>query len=502
MSIEHLGAEHSRREGAAPTRTRDPDWRELLYGGEWLWAVGAALLLLSGVLYLSLTGHIRSAVYPLAVVAFLLLLAHDKSLLLCVWLLASPIVSWYTYSRLGNDVTQSASLMDFFSFDRIALVCLATSIAVKKEEPIGHDGVRWAYFWMLLFIMVLVWSSATRSYNKNNALAVAFDSSIVPLLVFYCSSKLLSTESGRRTLSSACVALSLLLVLIGAAEIVISKDPLRRLRWPFIYWETYGFVLCMLFIAVSYRYAMAIREHARGAVRGGYALLMILMVAGIFLTLTRNVWIVWLLGSSYYLLRTRRIRRNPMRLFFRRLLFCLAVAAAVVAVFLPGSIMQSPIVQSRVQNTGTIENRMGTYAIGLQAFRSSPLTGIGFRNFRDYTKRAMIPQSLLDVINPGRSTIHNYYIALLAETGIPGLLFLLLAILALSRRARSVMLRATESGEEATFLWGAMGMSLVLMLLLSGVAYDPIFDEPFFVTKLFFVLMGSLFAPSSDIRAA
>lgn len=470
----------------AAAREGNPEKRK----GNTAFAVLAAAILIGGSLVLATTGHVRAPVLVLGGAALVFLFARDRSLFFGAWIVLSPLVNWFMFANADSNPAHDVSMRELFNFDWLMTGMMFLAALMENTGRVHKTRNDAIYPAVIAFVLVLALNSILKSFYKFNSLAITIHAAVVPLLAYYSSSTLFASKEGRAKLGRILVVLAVELVLIGVIEMMVHRDPLRRLRWPFIFWETYGFVQSILFLMVSYRYTMTGNLQATKKSRVISVILLLFMLLGIFFTLTRNVWLVWLVGCAYYIVRSKRIGRDPIRPLLKGMLLVLVIGIAAVLLLVPDLILKSEIIQSRLQNTDTVDGRVSTYILGIQAFLRNPLMGIGFRNFRDYTKLIEIPYELKGV-NPGRSTIHNVYIGLLTEAGAPGLLAYLLVLLAVFRQIDRFLKNGLREGDREAVIWGIASMAILIMLLMSGIAYDPIFDAPYIVLRVIFVIVGA-----------
>ncbi len=112
--------------------------------------------------------------------------------------------------------------------------------------------------------------------------------------------------------------------------------------------------------------------------------------------------------------------------------------------------------------------RLYRWVSGVEMIKSNPWTGVGPSNFYTYYKRYSIRSFETYVSdNPEKSGIHNYFLMLAVEQGIPGLiLFVLVGIVSLLHVER---IYHTSTYLEVQLLMITMGMVMVMMLTLNTI---------------------------------
>jgi O-antigen ligase len=137
---------------------------------------------------------------------------------------------------------------------------------------------------------------------------------------------------------------------------------------------------------------------------------MILCIAGLVFTLTRQVWVGAALGTVVAMLCDRRLRR-----WVPGAAIGVVVLVLVALAFVPG--LQTSV-NSRANDQGSVWDRLNSDAAALRMFSARPATGFGWGNFgKDsvpyYRLAATYPLSSITVA-------HNMPLSNAAELGLLG----------------------------------------------------------------------------------
>jgi putative inorganic carbon (HCO3(-)) transporter len=180
-----------------------------------------------------------------------------------------------------------------------------------------------------------------------------------------------------------------------------------RARGPFTSADDDGAVLAAAFFAAFAN--AAITESRRWKVVSTVSC--VLCLAGVFLTLTRSVWIGVSVGVIVAALAHRSTRR------------ALPVVALAIAVAVGGALALSTSLRAKVTDRATttrsVYDRENTNAAGIRAIEANPLTGVGWLEFTSVSDRYVrqardYPLTTTDI------EIHNVELSRLAELGLIG----------------------------------------------------------------------------------
>lgn len=137
-----------------------------------------------------------------------------------------------------------------------------------------------------------------------------------------------------------------------------------------------------------------------------------LMLITIVLTISRGTYISFSLAMFWWLRRSRR------------LLIVAGLAAAGLAWFLGGQVQTADRIRARFEmRDNSVVNRIKVQENAIRAVIERPLLGLGFGQFAEIERA-------VDVNAEGGRGSHNFYLGLLASTGLPAALLLLLFVFA------------------------------------------------------------------------
>jgi O-antigen ligase len=307
--------------------------------------------------------------------------------------------------------------------DRVAMACGIGSVLVRSLRD--HEGprIRPVHWLMLLLLLYAVGSAAwSDTLPHHGPLFALLDRlGLVPFLLYLTAPVAFRTEEQRRVLAigmlamGAYLGLTALLEAVGAKSLVIPHyitNPnlglhYDRSRGPFLEAGANGLALFNCFIAGALTLPY---WGGRPRLRALVIAIMILCVAGIVFTLTRQVWVGAALGAVVAMLCDRRLRRwVPAAALGAVLLVLLAFA------FVPG--LQASV-NSRANDQGSVWDRLNSDAAALRMVSARPALGFGWGKFgKDsvpyYRLAATYPLSSITVA-------HNMTLSNAAELGLLG----------------------------------------------------------------------------------
>ena len=226
--------------------------------------------------------------------------------------------------------------------------------------------------------------------------------------------------------------------------------------------------------------------HTAGMRRWVYALGTVCALAGVMVSETRTAVIA--LGAGLLLLAIGRSVRRA-----------LAVAAAVVAALLLAIMLEVRVVMEVVTLPQVVASRgldaassgrITPFLSGVEMARDRPLLGLGpgtyGYHYMAYKIRTSEKYRLTSVVNMNFGEAHNDHVQLLAETGAPGYLLFLAAVLVLVVTVR----RPPEETERSNVARGIV-VPLAGTLLVLCLAQFPLFVP---ITRHFVVTMAGLLA--------
>ncbi len=372
--------------------------------------------------------------------------------------------------------------------DRV-LMAAGLTLLLLDAEPWRRLRLRWqgVHVVMLLLVLLTVLSAlAAGTLTTSYGLFALLDRLVIPFLLFCLAPVIFDNAAARRLLLAGLTALALYLGFTAIFEIVRPQalvfpryiiDPLvgiqfGRARGPFIASEAMGLALFQTGLVAAYATTVytGARRLLAAAAAGSCAL-------GVFLTLTRSIWVGSVLGLILIGVKQPALRRR-LPLIVVGIAATLAVAVAVV----PGLQAQ---VSERAGTTRSVYDRQNTNAAALRIIEERPLTGVGWVRFidvsRDYVRQAdTYPVTNVEI------EVHNVVLSRAAELGVLGAALWVLAVLMGPVRAALSRTRADLRGWQLAQLGGLVcwGVSV----LLSPVPYP-------FPNLAVFLLAGLVLTP-------
>lgn len=251
---------------------------------------------------------------------------------------------------------------------------------------------------------------------------------------------------------------------------------------------TWGLTLCAGFVGAG-----VARQLGRLS-RFCWWLVTALVLAGLFCTLTRTVWVGLLATAVSFVLLGYRMFRRPW------LVFCLTLSFFAVAVMVGGFLYQELFVARRLpltdnlivgryMTTGTIEARISAWDALQEASRTSPLLGQGYGMLLGAIRNFEARPS--DKLPTGS---HNFLVELVFNTGLPGALLFLLFFLQWLREGFSTLRRIGDPRLHGALRW--------IIAFTVGSFLTGYLNGSCFMTYEFFLLMGMLAGAAPPVRVS
>jgi hypothetical protein len=364
-----------------------------------------------------------------------------------------------------------------------------------------HQGVPGSAKLLSLFLAVclaVTWPST--SYVPWLGALTAVHQQLLPFLMFYVGLRLTLDEFAKagRTLG----ALAVLSAIYGILQLITGPTVIDRV-WAaesysysihgskvFDYVEgaspefraysyyadplTWGLFLVAGFIGTIVARSQSKLSNAR------WIAVVVLVLAGLFATMTRTCWASFLGTIGAYFLIRRRWFRNPW-LAFGVVLF--AFAAAIVGgtflyreVFLARKlpIVQNPIL-ARYITVGTIEARISAWEVLKEAVSQKPF-GYGVMPY--VRKRSEAPEWNRPLFS------HNFLVELVLNAGVPGALLFFGFYLQWLREGFFALRKSQDRGGQRAILW--------IVAFSVGSMISGYFNGLNFMTYEFFLILGVL----------
>lgn len=417
----------------------------------------------------------------------IIMLMVSPMTLLCTWVVSSPVVTNFIARPFMNPLWGSYRLIDrfysvpgfdireLFNFDRIVLLLLFIMILFfsNRIQRIKFSKIDLPF----LFFLGAIFISILYSNNITHRVRVAVDTFGLCYVAYFLGKNMLREDERFNKYLNAVLILGCALIAISLTEFYMHRVTfLYRITGPFLYWENLGLTLAIIFFIVLFK-KNAIESGSKITARF-YNLLLILLSLTIFLTYTRTIMFVVLLGLFYLSMEGKEVISKPTikryRIFFFFIVFLVA--------FSPILLQSTSFYQHRLTKR-TDEGRMKTYNTAIRAFVYNPITGLGFRDFGEEQRRYIEP---VEGEDPREGDLHNSYLAVAADMGLLGLIPMILLVIASYKFCRQYYLRAEGRTEK---LWALTMATLTIIYFLSAMTFD-LFFEPTIDNKLFYMCLG------------
>ena len=145
--------------------------------------------------------------------------------------------------------------------------------------------------------------------------------------------------------------------------------------------------------------------------------------------------------------------------------------------------------QATISGTDISSNeRVYRWIAALRMFQDRPLTGFGAGNFYPYYQGYTVAAFATYVSdNPEQSTVHNYFLLVLVEQGIPGAIIFVLLIFVILFKGQDIYLQTKDKLNKA---WVMTLMLCMVVVLLNVFLSDLI--EAIKVGSFFFIILALL----------
>lgn len=281
-------------------------------------------------------------------------------------------------------------------------------------------------------------------------------------------------------ITGSIVLLGVSLIAISLYEyIFIATSPGYRLTGPFRFWENLGLTLSFCFFVILFKiFSPNSLRFTKSMILWG---LLLLCSFCIFLTQTRTIMLATIIGCTaffYYgrYLIPKRVTWSIITIFS---IFTLLVSLN------PMIVKNTSFYKTRLTKKETFEGRMETYTAALRMIKSNPVTGIGLKNFvssmEDYIGYNEIKYSRF-----GKTTLHNSYLVIASEAGLPALILFGAMIYHIFR---GLLYRVKLTHDRVTSFWYLTMLGISISYFLSGLTFD-IFFEPTIDNKIYYLCLG------------
>jgi O-antigen ligase len=353
---------------------------------------------------------------------------------------------------------------------------------------------------VVLFLLSWFWSWVTVFNAGDQLLSLKFILAKTWYLVPFLLGSILFIDNADRLKTAVCcivvpmVFLSALTLLRHAGQ-GFSFEDVSIASMPFFRNHVnYGALLVCSIPPVYYLY--------RCSRNPGWLLALVILLVALYFSYSRGAWLALIVA----LLVVFIVKRNWMGWLIS--ISIVIILGASVWLLKDNRYLQfRPDFKSTVYHKALSDHMEATYDLkdlsaaerfyrwiaGWRMAKANLVTGIGPNHFYPEYKSYTAPTFRTWVsANPERSTVHNYFILLLSEQGVPGLIFFVLAIIVMLMTSQRIYIRNKDEHTRQIGLVVAavLGMIIVLISLSDLIETDKI-------GSVFYICAGVLVAASS-----
>jgi O-antigen ligase len=382
---------------------------------------------------------------PLALLLLLVLMQYPR-LLFYVLLFSIPwSVEWAVNDSIGTDLPDEP-LMVLMAFATIALLLTRRQLDTKKIPSL---------LWLL--ILTIAWSVVPVLASTQVLLSLKFFLARSWYLLAFVGAPLLLQGDEKLIKHSAIVLFSsmLLVTCVGLYRHALLNFTFANINEaiaPFFRNHVNYSALLVFMVPMQvafYRLANSKR------LRRLLILSLVVVLAALYLSFARGAWLALIIGFfAFVLLRKRWLVKSY-------LLLVIAILCGTIWLSQNERYLQfAPKHDSTIFHENFAEHLVATYkgkdvstaerfyrwVAGVRMSTDRPLIGFGPTTFTQHYKSYTVPAFRTWVSkNKEQSTVHNYFLLLLIEQGIPGLCFFLLLLGAMFWHAQTIYHRTTSS---------------------------------------------------------
>jgi O-antigen ligase len=429
---------------------------------------------------------------PLAAVLFgvpmALFLVSEPFKALIMWLLLAPAVGSYIKLPLPVGIPD-------ITFDRLVVGCILLALTLRvmfrggRFLPAGQTEKA-----MLVFVVIGLLSLVFRGLEKGSEFLIFIDEYAVPFLLFVAAKNLFQSHEQVQQFVRVLFLVGVYLGLYGVYQFLAhgsiiaahDYDPETlghllegRAVGPFLNGAVYGTLLTFAFVWTLYLVPLERWRRAQLVIVIG----LVLFGIGMFLSLTRAVWVGFLLALFVVQLFDRKWRK-PFALCLAGLVFLSSIA------WLKRS--DTSLVHARLVSEDTIQQRVVSYKLALLMILAKPVFGYGSGDTPFAIGRAaFLARIQSDWLELGAEIgpPHNQYLYTLVQYGLIGFIAFGAIFLAIVRSGVALM-RTVSNHDSAQrqfviLFWGMLTAYLVQGLFADVVSFP-------LVNSLLFLFAGIL----------
>jgi O-antigen ligase len=438
-------------------------------------------------------------------IGFVLFTIFDPLKGFLAWLLISPWLSSYIQLSLP------AGFPDL-TLERVAIGSIVMGLllqVISKTKRLLPIGVIEKV--MILFITVGTFSVILRSDNMGGDLLIFFDEYATPFLFFVAAKNLFRSHDDIRKLYYALFLLGLCLALHGIYQYITHATPPMDYRYdfinledeqhiiegravgPFLLGQVYGGVLTIIFLWTLHM----VLVDSQGLKRFLLVIGLGLMSLGVFLSMTRSIWLSFFVSLFVIQIFNQKLRK----------IFVLSIAGLSIIFLLTWfTVSETTLFKQRIEGftqrigePNTIYQRLVNYKAALMMSMDKPVFGYGRGKWTFMTARQDYLSSIGSVSAEWGTYAgppHNQLLYIMVQYGLLGLVpYLVIFFLIIKSGLSSMRLLPDKRSlhyQFVIFFWGTLAAYFVQSQFVDISALT-------FLSIIFYILAGILEALRSRI---
>ncbi|MBK7996143.1 MAG: O-antigen ligase family protein [Blastocatellia bacterium] len=357
------------------------------------------------------------------------LLSQKLEFLFCCWIAFSPLLDY-----LIRYPDQQAFINCARVF--VMLLALGTVARLVKQDQLKLNLGLMEISWLLFATYTLLDCLLHGSFSFST-LKIAVDGFLLPTILYIIVRQSFSIKEIEKKILFALIILAYCILPIGVYELItgidlfaypggqLIYDGVIRPNGPFLSDNSYALISLLLALTLAYWPTVAKISMAkklawlwRGAVVSAFLASLVPQFRAVMLMIV----ICLMLGRG-------------LNLGWRSLIKPTVLAIVVIIAAIPAWLIFSTtkFYESRIADSANISSRINTYKRALEIARSNIILGVGLGNYENYFNQRWAIKEQPEKEKLGelaQSTPHSNFLSVLAELGILGFMFYLLAYLA------------------------------------------------------------------------
>lgn len=458
-----------------------------------------SILFIAGITTAIITDTYFIAALPFA---FLLFLFGWQSLQIPFLLLIASIpfsIEYKVSTSLGTDLPDEGLML--------LLTLLAVFYLASNLRTINVTSWKHPILWLIGFSFL--WAIVCSISSSQPLLSVKFILAKAWYFGAFIGAALILLQDKRNLLNTAIVltgsmVLVVLIVLVRHAPYNFSFADINTALQPFFrnHVNYSALLVCMTpLLYAAYKFS------DNKLVRRCTMLAMLVVLVALFLSYARGAWLALLTGFiAWWMIRKKLLIRT----------YLLTIVACTGLIFWLGNnnrylrfahdyrttifhenFSEHLVATYQMKDVSTAE-RFYRWIAGVRMVQEKPFMGFGPNSFYNNYRPYAIPAFKTWVSNnPEHSTVHNYFLLLAIEQGIPGLLIFLLLTILLLHYAQRIYHRNNEIFYQRTAL---IAGSILVMVLTVNFLSDLIETDK--IGSIFFLCVSALIVADIKTRKA